>query len=70
MEGMDYTRPMLYWWECRGLQYYAGQIGTASRHETRLCERMESSASGRPGGSTAYDRYSIDVDRSNGSDVG
>jgi len=34
MEGTEYTRQMLYW-ECRGERYYAGQVGTASRHETR-----------------------------------
>ena len=27
-DGTEYTRQMLYW-ECRGQQYYAGQIGTA-----------------------------------------
>ena len=29
IEGTEYTRQMLYW-ECRGLRYYAGQIGTPS----------------------------------------
>jgi hypothetical protein len=33
-EGTEYTRLMLFW-ECRGGQYYAGNIGTTSRHETR-----------------------------------
>ena len=33
--GTEYTRLMLFW-ECRGGRYYAGQIGTASRHETRV----------------------------------
>jgi hypothetical protein len=32
--GTEYTRLMLFW-HCRGGQYYAGQIGTTSRHETR-----------------------------------
>jgi hypothetical protein len=33
-EGTEYTRRMLFW-QCRGAQYYAGNIGTTSRHETR-----------------------------------
>jgi len=33
-EGTEYTRLMLFW-ECRGDRFYAGQIGTSSRHETR-----------------------------------
>lgn len=33
-EGTDYTRRMLFW-ECRGQRYYAGNLGTTSRHETR-----------------------------------
>lgn len=33
-EGTEYTRQMLYW-ECGGQQYYAGQAGTQSRHQTR-----------------------------------
>ena len=33
-EGTPYTLRMLYF-ECRASQYYAGQVGCASRHETR-----------------------------------
>ena len=33
-EGTDYTKQMLFF-ACRGQQYYAGQIATVSRHETR-----------------------------------
>jgi hypothetical protein len=33
-EGTEFTRQMLFW-QCRGGYYYAGNIGTASRHETR-----------------------------------
>jgi hypothetical protein len=33
-EGTKFTRQMLYW-ECRGQYYYAGQLGTPGRHETR-----------------------------------
>jgi hypothetical protein len=33
-EGTEYRRQMLYW-ECGGQRYYAGQIGTLSRHEAR-----------------------------------
>ncbi len=33
-DGTDYTRAMLYW-TCRGRSYYAGQLGTVSRHQTR-----------------------------------
>ena len=33
-QGTDYTVRMLYF-ECRSGQYYAGQLGTASRHQTR-----------------------------------
>jgi len=33
-EGAEYTRLMLYW-TCRLGDYYAGQIGTPSRHPTR-----------------------------------
>ncbi len=32
--GTEYTRLMMFW-ECRELRYYAGQIGTLSRHDTR-----------------------------------
>jgi hypothetical protein len=34
MEGTEYTRAMLYW-QCRGLNYYAGQVGGQSRYQTR-----------------------------------
>jgi hypothetical protein len=33
-EGTDYTLQMLYF-TCRGLRYYAGQDGYASRHPTK-----------------------------------
>lgn len=33
-EGTDYTVKMLYF-ECRAGHYYAGQLGTVSRHQTR-----------------------------------
>ena len=33
-DGTDYSVRILYW-ECRGGRYYTGNIGTASRHETR-----------------------------------
>jgi hypothetical protein len=32
--GTQYTTEMLLW-ECRGGRFYAGQMGTPSRHETR-----------------------------------
>jgi hypothetical protein len=38
VEGTEYTRLMLFW-QCRGGRYYAGQIGTSSRHETRRGQR-------------------------------
>ena len=33
-EGTEYTRQMLYF-ICRQSHYYAGQVGTSSRHQTR-----------------------------------
>jgi hypothetical protein len=32
--GTEYTRLMVFW-KCRGQRYYAGQLGTPSRHEIR-----------------------------------
>jgi hypothetical protein len=37
-EGTDYTVRMLYWRCTKGL-YYAGQIGSTSRHPTRKPQR-------------------------------
>jgi hypothetical protein len=33
-EGTDYTRAMLYW-QCRGRDFYAGQVGGPSRYPAR-----------------------------------
>jgi hypothetical protein len=33
-EGTEYTRAMMYW-KCRGRDFYAGQVGSFSRHPTR-----------------------------------
>lgn len=38
LEGTEFTRRMLFW-NCRGGQFYAGNIGTTSRHETRRVRR-------------------------------
>ncbi len=36
-QGTEYTRRMLYW-QCRGRDFYAGQVGLSSRHETRRAQ--------------------------------